>query len=65
MNIEEIANEISSSIILAKQIEPFSNRGLVISLQEAYDVARIVGQNLGTIEIVGRKIGNWNDMANE
>ena len=60
MNIEEIANEISSSISLAKQIEPFSKRGLVISLQEAYDVARIVGQKLGTTEIVGRKIGFTN-----
>ena len=60
MNIEEIANEISSSISLAKQIEPFSKRGLVISLQEAYDVARIVGQKLGKTEIVGRKIGFTN-----
>ena len=60
MNIEEIANEISSSISLAKQIEPFSKRGLVISLQEAYDVAGIVGQKLGKTEIVGRKIGFTN-----
>ena len=60
MNIEEIANEISSSISLAKQIEPFSKRGLVISLQEAYDVAGIVGQKLGKTEIIGRKIGFTN-----
>ena len=60
MNIEEIANQISSSISLAKQIEPFSKRGLAISLQEAYDVARIVGQKLGKTEIVGRKIGFTN-----
>ena len=60
MNIEEIANEISSSISLAKQIEPFSKRDLVISLQEAYDVAGIVGQKLGKTEIIGRKIGFTN-----
>ena len=42
MNIEEIASEVSSSIILAKQIEPFSKRGLVLSIQEAYDVAKVV-----------------------
>ena len=45
MNIEEIADEISSAIVLAKQVEPFSKRGLVLSLQEAYDVARIVRKN--------------------
>ena len=60
MNIEEIANEISSSISLAKQIEPFSKRGLILSLQEAYDVARLVNQTLGPTEIVGRKIGFTN-----
>ena len=60
MNIEEIASEVSSSIILAKQIEPFSKRGLVLSLQEAYDVARIVSQKLGQTEIIGRKIGFTN-----
>ena len=60
MNIEEIANEISSSISLAKQIEPFSKRGLILSLQEAYDVARLVSQTLGPTEIVGRKIGFTN-----
>ena len=60
MNIEEIANEISSSISLAEQIEPFSKRGLILSLQEAYDVARIVRHKLGPTEIVGRKIGFTN-----
>ena len=60
MNIEEIASEVSSSISLAKQIEPFSKRGLVLSLQEAYDVARIVSQKLGQTEIIGRKIGFTN-----
>ena len=60
MNIEEIASEISSSISLAKQIEPFSKRGLVLSLQEAYDVAGIVRQKLGQTEIIGRKIGFTN-----
>ena len=60
MNIEEIASEVSSSISLAKQIEPFSKRGLVLSLQEAYDVARIVRKKLGPTEIVGRKIGFTN-----
>ena len=60
MNIEEIASEVSSSISLAKQIEPFSKRGLVLSLQEAYDVAGIVRQKLGPTEIIGRKIGFTN-----
>ena len=56
MNIEEIADEISSAIVLAKQVEPFSKRGLVLSLQESYDVARIVRKKLGSTEIVGK---NW------
>ena len=60
MNIEEIASEVSSSISLAKKIEPFSKRGLVLSLQEAYDVAGIVRQKLGQTEIIGRKIGFTN-----
>ena len=60
MNIEEIASEISNSISLAKQIEPFSKRGLVLSIQEAYDVARVVRQKLGPAEIVGQKIGFTN-----
>lgn len=60
MNIEETADEISSAIVLAKQIEPFSRRGLGLSVQEAYDVARIVRRKLGSTEIVGRKIGFTN-----
>ncbi len=60
MNIEEIASEVSTSISLAKQIEPFSKRGLVLSLQEAYDVAGIVRHKLGQTEIIGRKIGFTN-----
>ena len=60
MNIEEIASEVSRSISLAKQIDPFSKRGLVLSLQEAYDVAGIVRQKLGSTEIIGRKIGFTN-----
>ena len=60
MNIEEIASEVSNSISLAKQIEPFSKRGLVLSIQEAYDVARVVRQKLGPAEIVGQKIGFTN-----
>ena len=54
MNIEEIASEVSNSISLAKQIEPFSKRGLVLSIQEAYDVAKVVRQKLGPAEIVGQ-----------
>ena len=60
MNIEEIASEVSTSISVAKQIEPFSKRGLVLSLQEAYDVAGIVRHKLGKTEIIGRKIGFTN-----
>ena len=60
MNIEEIASEVSSSISLVRQIEPLSKRGLVLSLQDAYDVSRIVRQKLGPAEIIGRKIGFTN-----
>ena len=60
MNIKEIANEISSAISLAKQIEPFSKRSIILSTQEAYDVATIVGRNLGISKVVGRKIGFTN-----
>ena len=37
-----------------------SKRGLVLSLQDAYDVSRIVRQKLGPAEIIGRKIGFTN-----
>ena len=60
MDIEEIASEVSSSISLVRQIEPLSKRGLVLSLQDAYDVSRIVRQKLGPAEIIGRKIGFTN-----
>ncbi len=60
MNIEEIASEISSSISLVRQIDPLSKRGLVLSLQDAYDVSRIVRRKLGPAEIIGRKIGFTN-----
>jgi 2-oxo-3-hexenedioate decarboxylase len=60
MNIEEIASEVSSSISLVRQIEPLSKRGLVLSLQDAYDVSRVVRQKLGPAEIIGRKIGFTN-----
>jgi 2-oxo-3-hexenedioate decarboxylase len=41
MDISEIADEISSAISSAKQIEPFSKRNINLSTQEAYDVATI------------------------
>ena len=42
MDIEKIANEISGAISLSNQVEPFSKRGINLSLQEAYDTANIV-----------------------
>ena len=60
MDISEIADEISSAISSAKQIEPFSKRNINLSTQEAYDVATIVRRNLGSPRVIGRKIGFTN-----
>ncbi len=60
MDIEKIAKEINSAIILSKQVEPFSKRGVILSLQEAYDTANIVRKNLGSSAVLGRKIGFTN-----
>jgi 2-oxo-3-hexenedioate decarboxylase len=60
MDISQIADEISSAISSAKQIEPFSKRNINLSTQEAYDVATIVRRNLGSPRVIGRKIGFTN-----
>ena len=60
MDISQIADEISSAISSAKQIEPFSKRNINLSTQEAYDVATIVRRNLGSPPVIGRKIGFTN-----
>jgi len=60
MDIEKIAKEINSAISLSKQVEPFSKRGVILSLQEAYDTANIVRKNLGSSAVLGRKIGFTN-----
>jgi len=60
MDIEKIAKEISGAISLSNQVEPFSKRGINLSLQEAYDTANIVRKNLASTAVLGRKIGFTN-----
>ena len=55
-----IANEISKAISQTQQIIPFSKRGILLSLQDAYDVAGLVKENLGSPSEVGKKIGFTN-----
>ena len=52
-----IADEISKAISQTQQIVPFSKRGIFLSLQDAYDVAGFVKENLGAPLEVGKKIG--------
>ena len=40
-----IADEISKAISQTQQIVPFSKRGKLLSLQDAYDVAGLVKEN--------------------
>ncbi len=55
-----IADEISKAISQTQQIVPFSKRGKLLSLQDAYDVAGLVKENLGSPPEVGKKIGFTN-----
>lgn len=55
-----IADEISKAISQTQQIVPFSKRGIFLSLQDAYDVAGFVKENLGAPLEVGKKIGFTN-----
>ncbi len=55
-----IAYEISNAISQTQQIVPFSKRGILLSLQDAYDVAGLVKENLGSPPEVGKKIGFTN-----
>ena len=55
-----IADEISKAISQTQQIVPFSKRGILLSLQDAYDVAGLVKENLGSPSEVGKKIGFTN-----
>ena len=55
-----IADEISKAISQTQQIVPFSKRGILLSLQDAYDVAGFVKENLGAPLEVGKKIGFTN-----
>ena len=55
-----IADEISKAISQTQQIVPFSKRGILLSLQDAYDVASFVKENLGAPLEVGKKIGFTN-----
>ena len=52
-----IADEISKAISQTQQIVPFSKRGILLSLQDAYDVASLVRENLNSPPEVGKKIG--------
>ena len=51
-----IADEISKAISQTQQIVPFSKRGILLSLQDAYDVASLVRENLDSPPEVGKKI---------
>ena len=55
-----IADEISKAISQTQQIVPLSKRGKILSLQDAYDVAGLVKENLGSPPEVGKKIGFTN-----
>ena len=55
-----IAGEISKAISQTQQIVPFSKRGIFLSLQDAYDVAGLVKENLGLHPEIGKKIGFTN-----
>ena len=55
-----IADEISKAISQTQQIVPFSKRGILLSLQDAYDVASLVRENLDSPPEVGKKIGFTN-----
>ena len=60
MDKKIIADEISKAISQTQQIVPFSKRGMLFSLQDAYDVAGLVKENLGSPPEVGKKIGFTN-----
>ena len=55
-----IADEIGKAISQAEQIVPFSKRGISLSLQDAYDVASLVRENMGAPPEIGKKIGFTN-----
>ena len=55
MDKKIIADEISKAISQTQQIVPFSKRGMLFSLQDAYDVAGLVKENLGSPPEVGKQ----------
>ena len=60
INIDETVKEISTSLLTAQQIEPFSKRGIKMSIQDAYNVAARVQARYEDATLVGRKIGFTN-----
>ena len=60
INIDETVKEISTSLRTAQQIEPFSKRGLKMSIEEAYAVAAQARSLYDDGALVGRKIGFTN-----
>ena len=60
INIDETVKEISTSLSTAQQIEPFSKRGLKMSVEEAYAVAAQARSLYDDGAVVGRKIGFTN-----
>ena len=60
INIDDTVNEISASLFAAQQIEPFSRRGIKMSIEEAYDVAARARALYDDGALMGRKIGFTN-----
>ncbi len=60
IKIDETVKEISTSLRMAQQIEPFSKRGIKMSIRDAYDVASQARALYDDAACVGRKIGFTN-----
>ena len=60
MNTDDIVKEISGALSTAKQILPFSKRGIHLTMMDAYTVASRARALCDETALVGRKIGFTN-----
>ena len=60
INIDDTVKEISTSLRTAQQIEPFSKRGIKMSIENAYDLAAQARALYDDAACIGRKIGFTN-----
>ena len=60
MNSKAIIGEVSDAIASGTQIEPFSKRGISLSLQDAYTIGSKARAKIDPSQLVGRKIGFTN-----